>query len=59
MLRILVNFLLGGFWVAVFDWLGWFHLRSEHLLQDPFMGKLVDCSIIAVVIGIVGHPVSR
>ncbi|MBM3462584.1 MAG: hypothetical protein FJX76_10835 [Armatimonadetes bacterium] len=55
-MRFILNFLFGGLWVLLFNWLGWIHLSDKrHLVADPQVGLIVDAAVVALVIVVMGE----
>jgi hypothetical protein len=54
--RWIVNFLMGGIWVLVFNALGWITLSAQpHTVADPALGHLLDAALIGFVIALAGE----
>lgn len=54
--RWIVNFLISGMWVLVFNALGWITLSARpHIVADPGLGHLLDAGIIGLIIALAGE----
>lgn len=59
MIRWLVNFVICGVWVLIFNALGWITLSPRpHLLADPALGHLLDAALIGALVCVMGEVAS-